>query len=87
MLSGISQKNVFESLVSRIDGFVDFIPQTVDYKYAAECCNTCRIHGIQGSATDFLICAVSVRNGFEIFTEDTDFLSYTQYLPIKLYKI
>ncbi|MDR0301023.1 MAG: hypothetical protein LBI04_01765 [Treponema sp.] len=60
--------------------------QTSDYEFAAECSNECRRNGIQGSHTDFLICAAAIKNGWEIFTEDTDFLEYEKHIPIRLYK-
>jgi hypothetical protein len=40
-----------------------------DYELAAEYYNTCMGNGIQGSQIDFLICALSVRNKFEIYTK------------------
>jgi predicted nucleic acid-binding protein len=54
---------------------------------AAEYSNMCRRNGIQGSNTDFLICAVAIRNNFEIFTMDDDFNQYKKYIPIKLLDI
>jgi hypothetical protein len=53
-------------------GFNDFSIEAVDYELAAEYSNICRRNGIQGSNTGFLICSVSVRNNFEIFTTDDD---------------
>jgi hypothetical protein len=38
--------------------------------------NTLRSKGIQGSNTDFLICAVSTRNNMPIFSNDNDFNHY-----------
>nr|AGS54022.1 PilT-like protein [uncultured bacterium contig00204]AGS54417.1 hypothetical protein [uncultured bacterium contig00180] len=52
---------------------------------AAEYSNICRKNGIQGSPTDFLLCAIACRYNMEIFTEDKDFLNYKKYLPIKLF--
>jgi predicted nuclease of predicted toxin-antitoxin system len=34
-----------------------------------------------------LICAVAIKNNWEIFTEDKDFFEYEKYLPIKIYEI
>jgi predicted nucleic acid-binding protein len=65
--------------------FPDYIIQSEDYEQAAEFANICRKKGIQGSHTDFLICSVAVKNNWEIFTEDRDFLNYQEYLPLKLY--
>jgi predicted nucleic acid-binding protein len=74
-------------LKEKMKGFNDFQIETSDYELAAEYSNLCRKNGIQGSNTDFLICAVAVRNNFEIFTLDDDFDQYKKYLPIKLFDI
>jgi predicted nucleic acid-binding protein len=87
ILSGISDGNIFMELKEKLKGFIDFSIETVDYELAAEYSNTCRRNGIQGSNTDFLICAIAVRNNFEIFTEDDDFKEYKKYIPIKLFDI
>jgi len=55
-----------------------------DYEEAATFFNRCRAKGIQGSNTDFLICAVAVRNEFPIFTTDADFIHFATVIPIKL---
>jgi predicted nucleic acid-binding protein len=87
VLSGISDKNKFYEIKNKMALFTDYIVQTSDYEFAAECSNECRRHGIQGSHTDFLICAVAIRNDWEIFTEDGDFFEYKKYLPIKIYEL
>ena len=87
LLSGISDENIFNALKEKMNGFNDFPIETTDYELAAEYSNICRRNGIQGSNTDFLICAVAVRNNFEIFTTDDDFNYYKKYLPIKLFDI
>jgi predicted nucleic acid-binding protein len=51
-----------------------------DYEKAAEVFNTCRANGVQGSNTDFLICAVSINHQLPIFSVDNDFLNYRKYL-------
>jgi predicted nucleic acid-binding protein len=56
-----------------------------DYDEAASFFNRCREKGIQGSNTDFLICAVAVRNDFAIFTADKDFVLFQKVLPIALH--
>jgi predicted nucleic acid-binding protein len=86
VLSGISDKNKFYEIKNKISIFLDYDMQTSDYEFAAECSNECRRNGIQGSHTDFLICAAAIKNGWEIFTEDTDFLEYEKHIPIRLYK-
>ena len=87
VLSGISDKNKFHEIKNRMTVFTDYAIQTSDYEFAAECSNECRRHGIQGSHTDFLICAVAIKNDWEIFTEDKDFFEYGKCLPINIYKL
>jgi len=86
ILSGISDKNKYFEIKNKMASFSDHIVQTEDHEFAAECSNQCRINGIQGSHTDFLICAIAIKNNWEIFTDDIDFLNYSKYIPIKLYK-
>ncbi len=57
-----------------------------DYKSAAEYSNICRGKGIQGSHTDFLICAVSTRLKMQIYTSDQDFVRYSKHIPLSLYQ-
>lgn len=87
VLSGMSNKDKFYEIKNKMSVFSDYSIQTNDYEFAAECSNECRRNGIQGSHTDFLICAVSIKNGWEIFTEDADFLKYKKHIPIRLYTI
>ena len=87
VLSGISDKNKFYEIKNKMSVFMDYAVQTSDYEFAAECSNECRMNGIQGSHTDFLICAVAIKNHWEIFTEDKDFFEYKKYLPIKIYEL
>ena len=85
VLSGISDKNKFYEIKDKMSFFSDYSIKTDDYEFAAECSNECRRNGIQGSHTDFLICAMAIKNGWEIFTEDADFFDYEKYIPIKMY--
>jgi hypothetical protein len=84
LLSGISNENVFQMLKTKLGAFDDFPVTTREYITAADFFNICRRNGIQGSHTDFLICAVAHNNGLHIFTTDDDFNNYAKYLPIKL---
>ena len=85
LLSGISDKNVFNDLMTKLNGFNNYEVQLTDHDLAAEYFNICLSNGIQGSQTDYIICAVAYRYDLEIFTEDNDFNNYKKYLPIKLY--
>jgi len=53
-----------------------------DYEIAAEFCNTCRRNGIQGSNTDFLICAAAHRRSYSIFTTDRDFHNFQAHISV-----
>ena len=43
------------------------------------------VEGVQGSNTDFLICAAAERRGLPIFTTDADFTRFARLLPIELH--
>jgi predicted nucleic acid-binding protein len=85
LLSGIKERAQFERLREHLHAFPDVAVTTEDYEEAAAFFNQCREKGIQGSNTDFLICAVAVRNGFSIFTLDDDFAHFAGVLPILLH--
>jgi predicted nucleic acid-binding protein len=85
LLSGILVKDKFEQLRVKLREFDDEILSTEHYELAASFSNECRRHGIQGSHTDFLLCAVGVKNGLPIFTLDKDFDQYKSRIPIKLH--
>lgn len=86
LLCGIKTATQFETLRDRLAAFED-VPVTVnDYELAAQAFNTCRANGVQGSNTDFLICAVSINHQLPIFSLDKDFEQYRQWLPIELYQ-
>jgi len=84
LLSGYTDKNSFERLRQKIQYFPNEPIIDADYESAAEYSNFCRSKGIQGSHTDFLICAVSIRAKFRIYTTDKDFQHYSKHLPISL---
>ena len=86
VLSGIRSLATFEVLRDHLKAFPDIDILTDDYERAAAFYNTCRAKGVQGSNTDFLICAVSERNGMPILTTDGDFDLYAQLLPIILHQ-
>ncbi|MCG6138639.1 MAG: PIN domain-containing protein [Nostoc sp. LLA-1] len=84
ILSGIRNFEQFTRLRDYLQAFpdVELIPE--DYEIAAEFFNTCRIKGIQGSNTDFLICAVAYRRSYSILTTDNNFHSFRMHIPIIL---
>ncbi len=85
LLSGIKKPGQFEQVKDALRSFPDVPLQTEDFETAAQYFNLCRSKGVQGSMTDFLICAVAVRGQMEIFTTDRDFQHYRKHLPIALY--
>lgn len=85
ILSGISDDEKFVNLKKILSCLPDAPIETMDYELAAQYSNICRRSGIQGSAVDFLICAVAVRNNFIIYTVDKDFEHYRVVLPIALW--
>jgi predicted nucleic acid-binding protein len=84
LLSGISDSKQFDQLKKMLSSFEDVALQTDHFVKAAEFANTCRSKGIQGSTTDFLICAVAYLENLVIFSTDKDFNSYEKCLPIKI---
>ncbi len=87
MLTGVSDEKKFMRLRRRLQAFDDTPLDTATYELAAEYSNLCHRHGVQGSHTDFLLCAFSVKNNCSIFTLDKDFDLYRQYLKIKLHSV
>jgi len=85
ILSGIRERPHYERLREQLRSFPDSEITSGDYEEAASFYNRCRTKGIQGSNTDFLICAIAARNAFPIFTTDQDFTHYAGILPIELY--
>lgn len=85
LLSGLKERAQFERLRDHLRAFPDTPITTDDHEEAAAFFNRCREKGVQGSNTDFLICAAAVRNGFAIFTTDDDFSRFAQILPISLH--
>jgi predicted nucleic acid-binding protein len=87
ILSGIRNFEQFARLREYLKAFPDLELVSDDYELAAEFFNTCRSKGIQGSNTDFLICAVAHRLGYSILTNDNDFKNFQEHIPIVLVKI
>jgi len=87
ILSGIKSDKQFSELQEYLSAFLDLSIETADYEKAAEFYNICRRKGVQGSNTDFLLCAIAFHRNLEIFTIDNDFEKFQKFIPIKLYKI
>ena len=86
ILSGIRNDSQFNKLKKHLESFPDLPILTNDYVRAAKFFNLCRSKGIQGSNTDFLICAVAVRNKLSIFSTDKDFELFSKHIKITLHQ-
>ena len=86
LLSGVRTAEQFKRLRDYLRAFPDLELTREDYETAAEFFNICRTNGIQGSNTDFLICAVAHHHNYKIFTTDNDFENFRLHLPIILLK-
>jgi len=84
VLSGIRDKEVFDAFSDKLAAFSDRPIESEVYILAAKFFNLCRGKGIQGSNTDFLICACSVHWSVPILSKDKDYLLYRKHLPIEL---
>ncbi len=86
ILSGIRAADQYRKLRDRLRAFGDEALDAVDYEEAATCFNRCRAKGLQGSNTDFLMCAVSLRRRMSILTTDKDFVGFARVLGFELHK-
>ena len=73
-------------LRDRLRAFDDVSLDVADYEEAAVCFSRCRSKGLQGSNTDFLICAVSMRTKMAIFTTDRDVVGFARVLALDLHQ-
>ena len=87
LLNGIRSEKQFRVLKKHLRAFKNLDIETEDYELASEYFNEARENGIQGSNTDFLLCAISTRLRMPIFTTDKDFLNFQSVLPIELHRI
>ena len=85
VLSGIRSETDFQRLREALRSFPDLELGTEDYERAGELFNRCRRAGVQGSNTDFLICAVAERDRMPILTTDKDFLLFAQHISLQLH--
>jgi hypothetical protein len=87
LLSGIRTPEQYEALRDKLRAFPDLLLRTDDYEVAARFFNACRSRGIQGSSTDFLICAVAAERRVPIFTTNRDFEAYEELLGVSRHGI
>ena len=81
LLCGIKSIEQFGTLLAALKGFEDVALTQSDYELAAEFFNACRSKSVQGSNTDFLICAAASARKLPILTTDQDFVLYGKHLP------
>ena len=86
LLSGVPKPEQFRLLRDRLRAFPDLPIATEDHELAAEYFTKSRAAGIQGSNTDFLICALSSRRSLPILTTDRDFKNFARVLPFILHR-
>lgn len=84
ILSGIRDQSKFETLKAALSPLPDLALCQEDFETAAAFFNRVGSRGIQGSHTDFLICAVAASRSFPILSLDDDFKRYATILPIRL---
>ena len=82
LLSGAQPQERFAQLKEYLRFYPNLTLDSEDDENAAHYYNLCRRQGVQGTATDLLICAIAVRHELRIFTTDTDFDRYARHLPI-----
>ena len=85
LLSGIKLAEQFDQLRTSLAAFDDLPLPIAVYESAARAFNLCRANGVQGSNTDFLICAAALHHAVPIFSTDGDFEQYQRWLPIRRY--
>ena len=86
LLSGLKGNQQFQTLRDHLRAFPDLELETADFEEAAHVSNLCRSKGIQGSNTDFLMCAVASRRDLSIFTTDSDFRAFRQVVALTLHE-
>ena len=86
LLSGIREEGQYLALREKLRAFPDMRLESADFEIAARFFNKCRAEGVQGSNTDFLLCAVGHLRQMPIFTTDKDFHAYTRTLGIELHR-
>jgi predicted nucleic acid-binding protein len=85
LLSGVPDQRQYATLRDYLRAFPDLALGSDDYEEAAAFFNRCRAKGVQGSNTDFLICAAAARRRLGILTAAADFMHFAKLLPIQLH--
>lgn len=85
VLSGIREESTYLRIREHLRDFPDVELQTSDYEEAARASNQCRRSGVAGTPVDMLMCVVSLRHEWQIFTTDRDFENYRRILNVPLF--
>jgi predicted nucleic acid-binding protein len=85
LLSGIELKAQFDLLREHLQSFPDLELESADYEDAALAFNRFREKVIQGTNTDFLLCAAAQRRGLSIYSTDAEFQHYARVLDFTLH--
>jgi len=83
VLCGIREPEVFDRIEKSLKPFPDRRLESKIFVLAAKFFNICRSKGIQGSNTDFIVCACSVFWKMPILSKDKDYSHYRKLLPIE----
>jgi hypothetical protein len=84
VLSGLREKRKYELIRKALRNFPDKKIGLEVYEMAAMFFNACQRRGIQGSHTDFLICACAVSWEMRILSKDRDYERYKNVIPIRI---
>ncbi len=84
VLSGIREQAQFNRVRKHLRAFPDLQLEASTYELAASYFNLCRGKGVQGSNTDFLLCAAAEKHNLAVFTLDKDFARYRELLGTSL---
>jgi predicted nucleic acid-binding protein len=84
VLSGIREESQFRRIRDHLGDFPNADVDERDYEEAARISNMCRRAGVAGTPVDMLICSVSLRHDWEIFTTDRDFAQYRRVVHVRL---
>jgi predicted nucleic acid-binding protein len=87
ILSGIREEKRFKKIRNLLKPFKSEQIDDSIYELGASFFNLCRSNGIQGSHTDYLMCACAVAWKTKILSKDKDFRNYSKFLPIELLEV
>jgi predicted nucleic acid-binding protein len=81
ILSGIREEAQFRRIRDHLREFPNVSLEIADYEEAAQLSKRCRAAGVASSLIDMLMCAVSLRRRWQVFTTDQDFVHYRKVAP------